>query len=131
MLIAAAMEVVGIGMIPAFVAIVADPERVMNIGWLQPVFSNLEVTSSRDLLIWGAGGLLGVFILKGAYIVWYNYFEARFLYHRRYIVSHRLMRAYMHGTYTFHLSRNTAELLRNLTCESNRSEEHTSELQSR
>jgi len=119
MLIAAAMEVVGIGMIPAFVAIVADPERVMNIGWLQPVFSNLEVTSSRDLLIWGAGGLLGVFILKGAYIVWYNYFEARFLYHRRYIVSHRLMRAYMHAPYTFHLSRNTAELLRNLTSEVN------------
>ena len=119
MFVAAAMEVVGIGMIPAFVAIVADPERVMNLEWMQPLLSMFEITSAQDLLIWGSGVLLGVFIIKGGYIITFNYFEARFLYYRRYTISHRLMRSYMHAPYTFHLNRNTAELLRNISNEIN------------
>ena len=119
MLFAAVMEVVGIGMIPAFVAIVADPERVMQISWLQSIFSILQIESSRDLLIWGSIGLLGIFIIKSIYIITFNYFEARFLNNRRYTISHRMMRSYMHAPYTFHLNRNTAELLRNISHEIN------------
>jgi ATP-binding cassette subfamily C protein len=119
MLVAAVMEVAGIGMIPAFVAIVADPERVMQIDWLQSVFSALQIESSRDLLIWGSVGLLAIFIIKSAYGLTFKYFEARFIYNRRYTISHRMMRSYMHAPYTFHLNRNTAELLRNITHEIN------------
>jgi ATP-binding cassette subfamily C protein len=117
MFVAAAMEVVGIGMIPAFVAIIADPERVMQIGWLHPVFTTLRITSQRDLLLWGAVALLSIFILKSIYIVAFNYFEAYFIYRRQYFISHRLMRAYMQAPYVFHLQRNTAELLRNVSSE--------------
>ncbi|SMO41316.1 ABC transporter ATP-binding protein [Fodinibius sediminis] len=119
MLIAAVMEVAGIGMIPAFVAIIADPESVMEIGWLQSVFSVLGIETSRDLLVWGSVGLVGIFIIKSAYIIAFNYLEARFVYNRRYTICHRMMRAYMHAPYTFHLGRNTAELLRNITHEVN------------
>src|SRR5699024_8031765 len=53
------------------------------------------------------------------YIIAFNYYEARFLYYRRYTISHRMMRSYMHAPYTFHLNRNTAELLRNISHEIN------------
>src|SRR5699024_7669358 len=115
MFVAAAMEVVGIGMIPVFVAIVADPERVMDIEWLQPLFSVFEITSAQDLLIWGSGALLGVFIIKGAYIIAFNYFEARFLYYRRYTISHRMLRLYMHAPYIFHLNSYIYEFLLNVS----------------
>lgn len=65
----------------------------------------------------GSVALVGVFILKSIYIVTFNYFEARFIYNRRYSVSHDLMSSYMQAPYTFHLGRNTAELLRNITQE--------------
>ena len=119
MLIAAALEVVGIGMIPAFVAIVADPDRVMDISWLEAPLNSLHITTARDLLIWGSAGLVGIFIFKSAYSITFKYFEARYIYNRRYTVSHRMMRSYMHAPYTFHLERNTAELLRNVTHEIN------------
>jgi ATP-binding cassette subfamily C protein len=119
MLIAAVLEVAGIGMIPAFVAIVADPDRVMQIDWLQPLFEMVEITNSQDLLIWGSVALVGIFIIKSVYIIAFNYFEARFIFNRRYTISHRLMRSYMHAPYIFHLRRNTAELLRNITQEIN------------
>lgn len=119
MLFAAGLEVAGIGMIPAFVAIVADPERVMEIEWLEPTLRMLEISTSRDLLIWGSSVLVGIFIFKSLYIIAFNYYEARFIYHRRYTISHRMMRAYMHAPYIFHLQRNTAELLRNIAQEVN------------
>lgn len=119
MLIAAGLEVAGIGMIPAFVAIVADPDRVMDVDWLQPLLELLEISSSQDLLVWGSVALVAVFLVKSAYIISFNYFEARFIYNRRYLISHRLMSSYMQAPYTFHLGRNTSELLRNITGEIN------------
>ncbi len=119
MLVAAVLEVAGIGMIPAFVAIVADPERVLSAEWLQPLINMLNITNAQDLLIWGSVALVGIFIIKSLYIITFNYFEARFIFNRRYTISFRLMRSYMQAPYTFHLQRNTAELLRNISQEIN------------
>ncbi len=119
MLIAAALEVAGIGMIPAFVAIVADPDRVMSAEWLQPIIAMLGIGNAQDLLIWGSVVLVGIFIIKSIYIITFNYFEARFIYNRRYTISYRLMQSYMQAPYTFHLQRNTSELLRNISQEIN------------
>jgi len=117
MLIAAGVEVVGIGMIPAFVSIVAAPEKVLEYEPIQPLLSAMEINTSQDLLIWGSVALVAVFILKSFYLIFFNYVEARYSYNRRYKISHRLMSSYMQAPYTFHLKRNTAELLRNITQE--------------
>jgi ATP-binding cassette, subfamily B, bacterial PglK len=117
MMIAALLEVVGIGMIPAFVSIVADPERVLGYEPLMPLFEWLNISGANDLLLWGSAALVAVFILKSLYIVMFNYFEAYFINNRMYLISHRLMSSYMQAPYTFHLKRNTAELLRNTTQE--------------
>lgn len=119
MLIAAGLEVIGIGMIPAFVSIVAAPEQVLNYGPVQGLLAFLGVTNDQDLLIWGSIALVGVFIIKSIYIVIFNYLEARYVFNRRYTISHRLMSSYMQAPYTFHLGRNSAELLRNITKEVN------------
>ncbi len=119
MFIAAVLEVAGLSMIPAFVAIIADPQRVMQIEWLQSIFTALDITNKRDLLLWGSLALVGIFIIKSGYIIAFNYFEAHFIYKRQYLISHRLMRSYMQAPYIFHLQKNTAALLRNIAQEVN------------
>jgi len=116
---AALLEVVGIGMIPAFVAIVANPQRVLEHERFGSLFQQLNVTSARELLIYGGITLIGIFVIKNSYTLLFRYIEARFIYNRRYVFSHKLMTAYMQAPYTFHLQRNTAELLRNTTGEVN------------
>lgn len=106
-------------MIPVFVAVVADPERVLEMEWLQPVLMTLNIEDSQSLLIGGSLALVGIFVIKSAYMIAFNYFEARFIFSRRYIISKRLMSSYMQAPYTFHLKRNTSELLRNVTTEIN------------
>jgi len=117
MLFGALIEVVGIGMVPAFVAIVANPEKVMEYRAVEQLLIFLGITTSRELLLWGGSALIGVFVVKNLYITFYYYVEAKYAYSRFYRISHRLMSSYMQAPYTFHLQRNTAELLRNTSQE--------------
>jgi len=119
MMIAAALEVIGIGMIPVFVSIVATPDRVLEHDTWGPLLERIGIEGSRDLLIYGATTLIVVFLLKNLYVVAYRYIEARFIFNRRYVFSHRLMTAYMQAPYPFYLQRNSNELLRNTTGEVN------------
>ncbi len=119
MMIGAVLEVAGIGMVPAFVAMVANPQRVLEHETFGVVFQRLGIESSRELLIYGAIALVGLFFVKNTYLLFYRYIEARFIYARRYLFSSRLMTAYLQAPYTFFLERNSAELLRNLTGEVN------------
>jgi ATP-binding cassette, subfamily B, bacterial PglK len=119
MMVAAGLEVAGIGMIPAFVAIVADPDRILTYEPLLGLYGYLGIDNAESLLIWGSAALIGIFAIKSAYIIAFNFFEARFIYNRRYYISDRLMSAYMQAPYTFHLQRNSAELLRNVIYEIN------------
>ncbi len=119
MLLAAVLEVVGLGTIPAFVSMVANPQRLMEHQTWGPLIARLGISNARELLIYGGVALVVVFAVKNTYLIVYHYFEARFIYHRRYTFSHRLMAAYMQAPYTFYLGRNSSELLRNTTGEVN------------
>ena len=109
----------GIGMIPVFIGIVANPTRVFKHEAFLAFIEYLGIDSARELLIYGAISLVGIFLVKNLFYLFYKYFESRFVFNRRYLFSHRLMQAYMQAPYTFHLQRNTAELLRNVTGEVN------------
>ncbi|MDZ7755168.1 hypothetical protein [Rhodohalobacter sp.] len=64
MLIAAGIEVIGIGMIPAFVSIVQAPDRVLQYEPLMGLWEMLNITTARDLLILGSVALVGDFYSK-------------------------------------------------------------------
>jgi len=119
MLVSALLEVAGIGMIPAFVSIVATPDLVMDHPYARPFIELAGIEDQRGLLIWGSGFLVGIFLVKSAYIITFNYFESRFIHDRKFWIARRLMTTYMQAPYTFHLNRNSAELLRNITREVN------------
>lgn len=117
MLIAAALEIVSISLILAFVSVVADPERLMAIGWLAPVLEYLKISNPRDLLLYGSLALLGVFIVKNIYMVTFAFIQGSFIYNRFQAVSNRLFQSYMGASYIFHLRNNTSKLVRNVTTE--------------
>lgn len=103
MLLAAFLELLGIGMTQAFVAIVADTAKVLKNNQLSELFQFLNITNARDLLIYGGLALIGVYIIKNGYLLIYHHLEARFVFNRRYTFSHKLMTANMQATYTFFL----------------------------
>jgi ATP-binding cassette, subfamily B, bacterial PglK len=61
MFIAAVLEVVGISLILAFISIVAEPDRVLQLSWLAPTLTNLGIEDSKGLLLYGSLTLITIF----------------------------------------------------------------------
>lgn len=115
------LEMVGVGIIPIYVGIVAFPERLVEHELVQAVFSTPgEILTQTTLLYWGSALLVLFFTLKFGYTVILSYWQARFVQNRVLRIGDQLFTAYMRAPYTFHLGRNSSQLLRNVNAECSR-----------
>jgi ATP-binding cassette, subfamily B, bacterial PglK len=117
MLFGAALEMLGVGAIPAFVTLLSDPGRLQSIPALGAIFSHIPLQNGRDIALWGAGALLCIFLIKNLYLASLAVMQARYVTNRQVRIAARLFETYLYSPYTLHLQRNTAELLRNATNE--------------
>jgi ATP-binding cassette subfamily C protein len=117
----ALIEMVGVGLVPVYIGILAEPDRLLHservaagialLGW-SPEFLN-----QRTLLYGGSALLLGLFTLKLVYAPLLAYLRARYIQGVVKSLSIRLFQGYLHAPYSFHLRRNSAELIRNINAE--------------
>jgi len=109
----ALLEVVGVGSIPVFVALLAEPERVRSVPWVAAVLGELGLRNERELLFWGSLAMFGVFVVKNTYLAVMHYLKARFVARVSVNLAERVFSAYLLAPYTFHLDHRYAEVLSN------------------
>lgn len=115
MLVGALLEIAGLAAVPAFVSAVVDREAMTTLPLVGGTLARLsEGLSSRDLVLWGAALLLGIFALKNGFLAFNYWAQIHYVTNRRMAIAGRLMRAYMNAPYAFFLERNRSELLRNV-----------------
>jgi len=117
MMFGALMEMVGIGAIPAFAALVGSPERVMKDPRVLRYLGDLHRFPQSNLLLYAAGGLLVLFILKNTYLFMLLLAQSTFTQRFQSRLAVRVLRAYLYAPYHLHLQRNPSELLRNANSE--------------
>lgn len=117
MVFAGLLEALSIGIVAGFVAIVADSDILFNMERIGPLLEFLGIENSRDILIYGTVLLIFIFITKNSYLIFYKYIKSRFVFNRYKSISVRLFNIYMNVPYSFHLRRNSADLIRNVTSE--------------
>ena len=117
MLGGAGIETLGVGLIPPFVTLLSNPEFIQQQQFLNWLYGRLGATSSQVFLLWISVILLGIYLFKNIYLSLITYWQYHFLYIKQVALSNRLLAAYLHSPYTFHLQRNSAELVRNITSE--------------
>jgi len=120
MLLASVLAVVGIGMIPVFVAVVLDADRIFNYPYVGPALEYLDIRTPQRLVVFSSGLLIVVYFLKNAYMMFYHYVHNKYMLNRKLMLQNKLFNAYMRSPYTWFISRNTSELLRNVNQEVNR-----------
>lgn len=118
LLINGLLEMAGVGIVPVYVGIVAFPDKLIEHEIVQAVFSKPgEILTQTTLLYWGSALLVLFFSIKLAYVVMLSYWQARFVQNRVLRIGDQLFTAYMQAPYTFHLARNSSQLLRNVNAE--------------
>lgn len=117
----ALLEMVGVGLVPLYIGILAEPGRLLENERVGEVLAFFGVNSEKltpSLLLYGGSGLLiGLFTVKLMYVPLLAYLRARYVQGVVQYQASRLFDGYLRAPYEFHLGRNSAELLRNINTE--------------
>src|SRR5690606_32316299 len=73
-----------------------------------------------SFIVFAVISLLFVFLLKNFYLMFFHYTQMKVILNQQVKQSRRMFKEYLTKPYTFHLQRNTAELLRNVNTEVSR-----------
>jgi ATP-binding cassette subfamily C protein len=120
MIAASLLALLGVGTVPVFVLAVVDSERVFQLPVLGELLQALNITTTNRLVGFGALFLMGIYAIKNVYMFFYDYLNTRFMLRRVVLLQNRLFKAYMNSPYLMFLTRNSSELIRNISSESNR-----------
>ena len=117
MIVAAIFETLSIGVIVPFVGVITNPTIIQEQAFLSTLYEVLNFQSNKAFIVFTVVLLLLVFIIKNLYLLLYNYIQYRIVLNQQVKLSTQLFGEYLTKPYTFHLQRNTAELLRNVNSE--------------
>ncbi len=113
----ALIEAASIGAIPAFVAILGDPDRVRNSRFVAGTFDMLGIGGGKELIVVACASLAVLFIVKNLYLLGLQFAQTNFCYRKMSRLGCALFEVYLRKPITFHFGHNTAELLHNIGSE--------------
>jgi ATP-binding cassette subfamily C protein len=115
MALAAMFEAVSIGLLVPFVAILKEPELVYRAPPARFLLSILSIREPQEVVVAVGLGLIGVFVLKSGYLVLLYRSLFRYVFGTQVRLARQLLTGYLSVAYTFHLQRNSAEIIRTTT----------------
>ena len=113
MLIGMLLETLGIGLVIPALALMTQGDLAARNPVLAPWLSSLGNPSHTRLIIAGMLILVGVYAVKALFLAFLTWWQARFIFGVQANISQRLFAGYLRQPYSFHLQRNSAELIRN------------------
>ena len=114
MFIGMVMETLGVGLVIPAIALLTQSDVGRNYPALQPALQWLGNPNQKTLVIGGMLVLVGVYLIKALCLALLAWQQTRFAYSVQAQVSQRLFTVYLRQPYTFHLQRNSAQLIRNV-----------------
>lgn len=119
MAIGMVMEAVGVGAVIPAVVLLTGENPVEKYPALRPLLTLLGNPTQGKLVITGMLALVFVYLIKTTYLAWLTWRQTKFGYEIQANLSQRLFATYLGQPYTFHLERNSAQLIRNAINEVN------------
>ena len=117
--VGAFVELLGVSMILPVINVALDPTVINENQYLAKVNNMLGFTDASQMLVFLAGVLIAVYIIKNIYITFMYSEQYRFIFENQRKLAVQLLDCYMHQKYLFHVSKNVAELQRNVTADVN------------
>jgi ATP-binding cassette, subfamily B, bacterial PglK len=113
MLIGMILETLGVGVVIPVLTVLTQSNPVSRFPALAPWLDLLGNPSHERLVVFAMLALIGVYVVKVLFLIFLTWLQARFVSWLNSDFSLRLFTGYLRQPYTFHLQRNSAELVRN------------------
>lgn len=114
MLIGMLLETFGVGLVVPAIALLTQSDFPRNYPVLRPLLQAFGNPNLQNLVIGGMLVLVGVYLIKALFLALLAWWQTRFAFGVQTQLSQRLFAVYLGQPYTFHLQRNSAQLIRNV-----------------
>ncbi len=105
------LEAVGIGLIGPFMKFASEPESIHQSPFIESIYRQLDLQSSRQFILILGLSVIGIFLVKSVFYFFCKMYIFKFSFSQKRLLSTRLLRSYLALPYTFHLNRNTSNII--------------------
>ncbi len=119
MLVGAALETIGTGMILPLVTGATNPDAVLGNRYMRAIYEFFGMNSVQEFLQLIVLFLIVVYIAKNIYLYFMYYAQYRFVFNGQYNTSRNLFKEYVHRPYEFYLNASTPVVIRNIVSDVN------------
>ncbi|ENM5846666.1 ABC transporter ATP-binding protein [Vibrio mimicus] len=113
--ISASFEVMGVALLYPLVTISMNPDIVTDNGVIKQVYDTLGFSDTRSFVIFIAVCVGMSFIIKNIYMLFQQKFQFDMVRDWRNDICKNLMSGYIHAPMTYHLTKNSSNIINNLT----------------
>lgn len=117
MMVGMLLETLGVGLVIPAITLMMQGDLAARYPVVGPFLNFLGNPSQKKLITIAMLGLVGVYLCKNLFLAFLVWRQTNFAYNVQANLSQRLFTIYLRQPYTFHLQRNSAELVRNVTGE--------------
>lgn len=107
------LEMLGVGLVIPALTLMTQTDLATSHPITKPIIDKLGNPSHEQLVVAGMLILVGVYTIKALFLAFLTWQQSKFIYWLQSNISERLFIGYLCQPYTFHLQRNSAELIRN------------------
>lgn len=113
-LIETCLDFLGISLILPFVNVLVNADTLREAGWYVMVSGLVGSAETAPVLLFITLLMITVYIVKNAFMLFLLNLRVRFIGTNKVKMGTKMITCYMYKPYTFHLQRNTAEIIRNI-----------------
>lgn len=112
--IGSALELLGVSIILPVIDAIMAPDKILEDSTYRAIYELFHMTSTKQLILLLLIGMVTVYIIKNGFLIYMYMMQYKFIFENQRILADRMMRCYLDQSYLFHVSKNSAELLRNI-----------------
>ena len=119
MLMAMLLEMLGIGLVIPVLTLITQPGAMAQYPQLATAMAWVGNPTAKEMILMVLSLLVGVYAFKVVFIGFVTWRQARFVFGVQASLAQRLFSGYLQLPYSFHLQRNSAQLIQNVLSETN------------
>ncbi len=119
MIVGMGLEALGVGLVLPVLTLLAQSDLVSRFPILSAISNVMVNPSQTTMAVYSMLLLVSVYLIKGSFLTYLAWQQTRFIYGVQAELSRRAFFSYLRQPYSFHLQRNSAELIQNVTGEIN------------
>jgi ABC-type multidrug transport system fused ATPase/permease subunit len=117
MVIGVLFEMIGLGALIPALGLMLNPEIINNYPYLGSFFAHLGNPSKLQIVLYGLILLILIYTIKASFLIYLSWRQSKFSADLSADLANQLFIGYLRLPYSFHLEKNSAELLRNIQSE--------------